>query len=141
MALNRKTMAVLSASLISESVLDGGPAKSKQFDRHAFNALEQHFGGVQGVRRYAKSRGCGAGTFMEAEWVATDQAIYYVHFNAGLSRRWPWEEIEQVIDVASGGIGLTRRIELRTADETVGISLSRRSAHSLIEIAKRQGQR
>jgi hypothetical protein len=56
-------------------VVDGAPARSKELDRQNFRVLEARLGGVRGVRQFARNRGVGASTLMEADWLATDTGI------------------------------------------------------------------
>lgn len=133
MALHHRTRKIVTDLAPDEVILDGGPAKSKVLDRRAFDRLEDHFGGVSGLRQYAKSRGAGFATFMEAEWVATDQAFYYVHVNAGTKYRWPWSEIQLLPPSSSGWFGRTVPLTIGTNAERLHISVSRRAAKLLQE--------
>lgn len=135
MALRPQTKRIIADLDPGEGILDGGPARSKALDRRAFERLEGHFGGVTGVRHYAKSRGVGAATFMDAEWVATDNALYYVHFNAGTKYRWPWADIQQLV-ACRGALPWTKRLTLRTEIETVDVAVSRRAAVFLVSLSQ-----
>lgn len=136
MTAQRKSLRLIAEHGESGKVLDGGPAKCKAIDRQTFEQLEMRLGGVAGVRRYAKSTGSGIGTFMEADWVATDHALYYVNFNAGSTVRWGWEDIKDLSVTGSGMLGATKRVTVDNGMSPVEMSMGKVAAKSLLSIAE-----
>lgn len=131
--MNPRTAALMRENAPSERVLDGAPAKCKVLDRRLLYALERDLGGTQGVRAYARSTGGGV-NFLEADWVATDQAVYYLSYYVGSVYRWPWEEIAAMSLSRKGRLVPTQIVQLAVHGEVFEMSTARSSAAALIDI-------
>lgn len=132
--MNPRTRQFLAKSIPNETLLDGGAAKCKALDQRHMAELEQRLGGTRAVRGFAKSIGAGVTRFMEADWAATDHALYYVSFYAGLADRWEWNEITQLNRTSR--FGLTQRLLLTSGGEDFEWSTGRQAAESLLRIAR-----
>lgn len=72
------------------AILDGGPAKIKQLDSKWYADVVKELG-PRAVRQVGLSA-------MEAEWIAASVGLLYVNPTFGLYHRWPWGDIELVVD-------------------------------------------
>ena len=141
MPVNPLTAKILAKDRPDETVLDGGPAKSKAQDRGYFEQMEKLLGGVAGVRKFAQTRPGGFGQFLEADWVATDKHLYYVHFNAAATRATEWRYITRAEIVKKGLMGTaTVRVHYEEGDFD-DYSMSSRAAASLVQIASERSGR
>lgn len=133
MPMNNITWSMVSRLNPNETILDGGPAKSSTLDRRSFDVLESQLGGVAGVRRFSQSTSAGA-MLMEADWVVTDRALYYVNFNAGILYHWAWHDIERLVE--TGSSVFMRRLTVNVASGNVEISVPKVAAKSLLGLAR-----
>lgn len=138
MPINHKTQSIISQWKPNETIFDGGPARSKILDHRSFEALEIRLGGTAAVRRLAQSQGTTFVTFMEADWVVTDLALYYVNYNALARYRWRWRDMEEISDAGSTTFGRMRRLGIRMPFEEVEILVPRRAALDLLSFAHGQ---
>ena len=85
---NPKTPAVLRSGGFGddEKIFDSGPVKSKYMAPLIWDAAT-----ALGRRKARSSR------MLNADWVASDRALYYVAFDAGLSWQWPWPIITDIV--------------------------------------------
>jgi hypothetical protein len=128
------SVAVVARISPEETVLDGGAAKCKALDKLRMRELEASLGGTRGVREYTKTTGAGA-RFLEADWVATEHALYYVSHHAG-GTRWAWKDIGSLEDVGRGGLS-TRCVRLTAGRETYDLLMGRMSTQALLAIGRR----
>ena len=107
-----------------ETVLGRGVAKCTALDKEI---LERH---VSSLGRSGGMR------LLEADWVATDAALYYVTPRTGSVLRWPWD---QIVSVAKGRRGLlTAGVDIRFTNGSVMTwKLAGTSAAELSAIASR----
>lgn len=117
------------------NIFDGGPAKVEQWDREWFDKFEARFG-KGSIRSRARSSGRGM-QIMEADWVATDQHLFYVNPALGLVTPLRWDEL-----TVTKGSTKWRFQHLTLHSERTGsveMSLGKMAATSLLAIAARQG--
>lgn len=142
-----RTREFIAKSRPNETLLDAGAAKCKALDQRHMAEVERSLGGTRAVRVFAKSAGAGVTQFMEADWVATDQALYYVSFYAGVADRWEWNEITRLSRKSHRGP--TQRLWVTARGEDFKWSIGRLAAESLLRIAtthvgkgpRREGER
>ena len=76
---------------------------------------------------------------MDADWVGTDQALHYVHFNARHADSWLWSGVHGADLVRRGLVFARVRVRLDNEESHV-LSLGRQAANSLLAIvAERAG--
>jgi hypothetical protein len=115
-----------------EIVRDGGPARCRRLDDNCLAKLTQKMGATS-VDRLASENPGGSHRFLEADWVATDQALHYVHFNAGEADSWRWNAVQGAGIGRRGLVFAKVRIRLQGAEPVV-LSLGRRAAKALVAI-------
>jgi hypothetical protein len=80
-----QTLELLEAHCPDDQVIDGGSAKCKEMDKIALETYVNAYGRPQ-----------GGVNFLEADWVATDNALYYITPRAGWNWSSKWDEIASV---------------------------------------------
>ncbi|MCL6538392.1 MAG: hypothetical protein K6T28_07395 [Acidothermus sp.] len=100
------TIAFLSEISPTERILAGGPARCKELDVARMEFLEAQLGGTAAVYQFAKSVGAHGFSFLAADWVVTNKALYYVSYYPRLADRWPWTEKVSVYSGGTAGRGL-----------------------------------
>ena len=107
----------------SENVLGSGVAKCRSLDSKIF---DEHLTG----------RGTSGGLgVLEADWVATNIALYYVTPRVGSVLRWPWSEIASVEKGRRKLVTANTQIRL-TDGSTMKWNLAATSSAKLCEIAR-----
>jgi hypothetical protein len=133
----------------NERVLDGGPAKCPVLDQRHTARVDAAFGDDSPhVRKWARSK-----EFLASEWVATDRRFAYMQMLADGMFSWEWHQIAS-LDLTRSSL-LTARVRLAPReedvynfslesgtvvhkvldDESYDISLGKRAARSLMDIA------
>jgi hypothetical protein len=82
------TIAFLKRNFPSETPLAGGAARAKELDREL---LDLHISQVG--ESVAKRQGLN---LLEADWVATEEALYYISPRVAQGYRYPWTDIAQI---------------------------------------------
>jgi|GEM_PF-4251025 hypothetical protein len=90
---------VVSENYPEEEAEAGGPARCKEIDKEALTFYER-----QGGR---PSMNLG---LLEADWVATDKALYYVNYRVNFLRRIQWDSITSV--KVSSNFGASRKLTI-----------------------------
>ncbi len=99
--LQRESAELLRRHLLpSEVPLDGGSAKCRALDSEI---LDAH------MERHGRSGGLN---LLEADWIATNLALYYVTPRVGSVREWSWNEIRRIKKVGGGFFTGTIQIDL-----------------------------
>lgn len=104
-----------------EVPIDGGPAKCRKLDSEFYDAHVKRTGQLpRGLR------------VMEAAWLASDEALYYVSPHVGKFRRFPWGEIELQPSKRRAMFG--KVIRLRTSEDEFKLGLSASAMANLLVI-------
>jgi hypothetical protein len=87
-AMQEETIAFLTRNFPSETPLAGGAAKVKELDREFLDRYVSQVG-----ESVAKRQGLN---LLEADWVATEEALYYISPRVGQGFRYPWTDIAEI---------------------------------------------
>lgn len=98
------TLAFLSRNYPRERPLAGGAAKVKELDRQFLDRYISQVG-----EREARRQGL---FLLEADWVATEEALYYISPRVGQGCRYPWEDIASISIVKKRWRSATVAIQL-----------------------------
>ena len=120
MPVNRKSIDWIESQVNDQRVLDGGPAKCEVLDRHCLGMLTD-------------SAARPDAAIVDAEWVATDRALHYVHFNAGHGHSWSWSEV-QGADLARRRLGFAKVLLRLHDDVSLQLSMGSQASKSLLTI-------
>jgi hypothetical protein len=118
------TLAFLERNSPAEVILAGGAAKVKNLDRQFLDRYISQVG-ERAARRERLN-------LLEADWVATDKALYYISPRVGQGCRYPWAHILSLVIVKQRWRFATVAIQLPR--DVVTIKVSRSSANVLHEI-------
>lgn len=77
-----------------EELIVGAAGKCRALDEQALEDSTRRLGDA-GAMRLAAQQGRWA-TFLEADWIASDKALYYVTPGPESVFRWPWEAVSRV---------------------------------------------
>jgi hypothetical protein len=87
-ATQEETIAFLNRNFPTETPFAGGAAKAKELDR---DLLDRYI--AQVGESVAKRQGLN---LLEADWVATEEALYYISPRVGQGYRYPWTDIAHI---------------------------------------------
>jgi hypothetical protein len=87
-ATQEETIAFLNRNFPDETPLAGGAANVKELDRDLLDRYISQVG-----ESVAKRQGLN---LLEADWVATEEALYYISPRVGQGFRYPWTDIAQI---------------------------------------------
>jgi hypothetical protein len=118
------TLAFLNRNFPNETPLAGGAAKVKELDREFLDRYISQVG-----ESMAKRQGLN---LLEADWVATEEALYYISPRDGQGFRYPWSDIALISIVKKRWRFATVAIHLPQQVVTMKAGLT--SATLLIEL-------
>jgi hypothetical protein len=110
-ATQARTLDFLARNAPSEEILAGGAAKVKQLDRQFLDRYISEVGEAA-----ARREGLN---LLEADWVATRDALYYIAPRVGQGIRYPWNDILSLSIVKQRWRFATLAIQLRQGRVTI----------------------
>lgn len=122
----------LLARFTSEKPLGGGAAKSKDMDKKVLDTWIDAVG-MANVRKHGVNA-------LEADWIATTSALFYVTPNAESVIPYPWSTIDEITVVKRRSLSSVLGIKLRNGEETFKLKTGKTSGDRLLEIWRTYGR-
>lgn len=122
----------LLARVTSDETLAGGAAKSKELDKRVLDSWIDAVGMAE-VRKYGVNA-------LEADWIATSNALFYVTPNADSVISYPWSLIGDIIVGRRRAMSSELVITTKTDERPIKLKAGRTSCDRLLELWKTYGQ-